>query len=198
MFNSNFYLIKKRWKAIFLFSILVAFLSAFATLLFPLKYSANSQIYIISQNRYGVDPYTNVKSAERVGENLIQVLKTSDFYEKVKLEGNSIDWSYFEKYSEKKKRETWLKTLNANMVYGTSVMNINIYHTSQDEAKKLSEVVAKTMIAKSWEYVGGDVTLKIINSPIVSTYPVKPNFIFNAFFGLLVGMFLTSLWAVKK
>jgi capsular polysaccharide biosynthesis protein len=198
MFGSPVDLLKKRWKAIFLFSILIAFLSAFVTLFFPLKYRSNSQVYIISQNRYGVDPYTNVKSAEKVGENLIQVIRTTDFYGKVKNEDNSIDWSYFESSTEKKKREKWLKTLEANMVYGTSVMNINIYHPKPEEAKKISEAVAKTLVAKSWEYVGGDITIKIINTPILSSYPVKPNFILNAFFGFLIALFFSGLWTIKK
>ena len=48
----------------------------------PLEYRADAQALIISQSRYGVDPYTAAKSAERVGENLIQVMKTDDFYQK--------------------------------------------------------------------------------------------------------------------
>jgi len=198
MFGSPLHLLKKRWKAIILFSIIVAILSGFLTLLFPLNYKANSQVYIIAQNRYGVDPYTTVKSAERVGENLIQIIKTTDFYNKVKIENLDIDWNYFEKYSEKKKREKWLKSVNVNMVYGTSVMNINIYHTSAEEAKKISEAVAKTLVSKSWEYVGGDVVVKIINEPIVSSYPVKPSIFLNTIFGFLVGLFFSGLWTIKK
>ena len=198
MFGSPLHLLKKRWKAIILFSIIVAILSGFLTLLFPLNYKANSQVYIIAQNRYGVDPYTTVKSAERVGENLIQIIKTTDFYNKVKTENTEIDWTYFEKYSEKKKREKWLKSVNTNMVYGTSVMNVDVYHTSAEEAKKISEAVAKTLVSKAWEYVGGDVVIKVINDPIVSNYPVKPNVFLNAFLGFFVALFFSGLWTVKK
>ncbi|MFA5211201.1 MAG: Wzz/FepE/Etk N-terminal domain-containing protein [Patescibacteria group bacterium] len=198
MFDSPFHNIIKRWKAILLIGILIAVLSGFATLLFPLKYKANSQVYIITQNRYGVDPYTNVKSAEKIGENLIQIIKTTDFYSKVKNENQNIDWSYFEKYIEKKKRQEWNKTVNTGMVYGTSVMNIDVYHTSAEEAKKISEAIAKTLVSKAWEYVGGDVTLKTVNAPIVSSYPVKPNVVINGLIGLFVGIFISSVWFAKK
>ena len=86
MFNTHNPLgrLRRSFKLIFLVGILVALLSAGITLIFPLQYRADAQVLIISQSRSGVDPYTVVRSAERVGENIAQVMKTNDFYQKVK------------------------------------------------------------------------------------------------------------------
>lgn len=87
-------------------------MSLLVSLLFPLEYRADAQALIISKSRYGVDPYTVVKSAERVGENLVQVIGTKDFYDKVMLQtGYSIDRTKFDNVSEKELGENYGKKL---------------------------------------------------------------------------------------
>ena len=101
-------ILQKRWKLIIFSGVLVALASLFITLAFPLKYRADAQVLIIAKSRTGVDPYTIVKSAERIGENISQVVGTNDFYEKVRLQSSSnFDWSLFEKMTEKDKRKLW-------------------------------------------------------------------------------------------
>ena len=99
-------IIFKRWKLIFVVSIIFGLVAGLITILFPLEYRADAQVLIISQSRYGVDPYTVVKSAERVGENIAQVVKTNDFFKKVMAqEGFVIDKSRFQNISERNKRK---------------------------------------------------------------------------------------------
>ena len=75
--------IGKRWKVIFLAGLVFSFVALVISIILPLQYRADAQVLIISKSRYGVDPYTVVKSAERVGENLTQIMKSNDFYNKV-------------------------------------------------------------------------------------------------------------------
>ena len=78
-----FHLFFKHSKIIFGWGLLVALLSLGVSLLLPHYYSAESRVIIISRDRSGIDPYTQAKSAERIGENLAQVMGTTDFYAKV-------------------------------------------------------------------------------------------------------------------
>ena len=142
-------LIKKRWKLLIFSGVLVALFSLLLTAAFPLKYRADAQVLIISKSRYGVDPYTVVKSAERVGENISQVVKTNDFYQKVMLQTSySLDMAEFEKLTERKKRKLWQETVNTSVVYGTGVLNINVYHKDQKQAKQLAGAVASALVTR--------------------------------------------------
>jgi len=67
MFN----LLKKHIKLILLWGFVFAVLSGGVSLFMPMQYSANSQVLIISKNQTGIDPYTQAKSAETIGANLI-------------------------------------------------------------------------------------------------------------------------------
>jgi len=192
-------LLLKRKKIIMLAGIIVAIIAGIITALFPLQYRADAQVLIISQSRYGVDPYTVIRSAERVGENISQVMKTSDFYNKVRELGQAgIDWSQFEGLNDRDKRKKWEKTIEPSVVYGTGVLNVSAYSVDSAEAQALAAAAANTLVSKGWEYVGGDVTIKIVNQPIVTRYPVRPNILINVVLGFIVGILLTSLMVVRK
>lgn len=189
----------RRWKIILLVGIIVGALSGLITLLFPLQYRADAQVLIISKSRYGVDPYTVVKSAERIGENIIQVMKTSDFYFKVKEQpGYGIDWSSFDNKSERERRKLWNRTIGASVVYGTGVLNINAYHQDADQARQLAAAAATTLAAKGWEYVGGDVAIKVVNEPVTTKWPVRPNIFVNVVLGFFASVILAGVVFARK
>ena len=192
-------ILQKRWKLIIFSGVLVALASLFITLAFPLKYRADAQVLIIAKSRTGVDPYTIVKSAERIGENISQVVGTNDFYEKVRLQSSSnFDWSLFEKMTEKDKRKLWQKEANTSVVYGTGVLNINTYHKDKTQAKELADAVANTLVSRGWEYVGVDVTIKVVNDAVVTNWPVKPNLVINTILGFIAGVLVMAGLNLKK
>ncbi len=192
-------ILTRRWRALVFAGLLVAILSLIISILFPLQYRADAQVLIISKSRYGVDPYTVVKSAERVGENITQIVGTNDFYQNVMSQsGYKIDQSVFNRLSERDKRKLWQKTVNTSVIYGTGVLNISAYHASQEQAKQLVSAVAGTLVSKGWEYVGGDVAIKVVNDAVVTKWPVKPNLILNAILGFLAGFVVTSGLVLNK
>ena len=88
----------KHSKLILTWAIIFGVLSGVVSLVFPKQYSADSQVLIISRDRTGVDPYTQAKSAERIGQNLVQIMKTADFYSKVfELNGASLNADQWKK-----------------------------------------------------------------------------------------------------
>ena len=190
---------KKSWKFIFFSGLILAVLTSAISLLFPLEYRADAQVYILSKSRYGVDPYTVVKSAEQVGKNLVQLTETNDFYNKVMEQpGYNLDKSNFTGVSEKTKRKRWQKTVITSIVYGTGVINVTAYNTDSDMAKKYAGATADTLASQGWQYVGGDVTIKVVNDPAVSRWPMRPNILLNGLFGFLIGMLLSAILILKK
>ncbi len=179
--------------------IISGLLAGGATLLFPLQYRADAQVYILSQARFGVDPYTVAKSGERIAENLAQVMKTEDFYEKTKAEtGYPVEWSYFENKEPRKKKKLWEKTISPSVEYGTSLLTVSAYHGDPSQAVAIAGAAADTAVKRTTEYVGGDVSIKLVSRPIATRIPVRPNPLINAAIGAVAGLLLAALAVVKK
>lgn len=193
-----FHLLEKHAKLIFAWGLIFALLSGGVSLFFPKQYLATSQVLIISRDRAGVDPYTQARSAERIGSNLAQIMKTTDFYNKVMgSNAASFDRSQWQNLNDRDQRKKWTKDVQASMVYGASLMNINVYSYSQNEARNLSIAITQTLTAQGWEYLGGDVAMKTISSPLVSRWFARPNILINSTVGLLVGVLISSLWVLR-
>jgi uncharacterized protein involved in exopolysaccharide biosynthesis len=191
----------KRFRLILLSSMVGLILGAGITLLFPLEYRADAQVYIISKSRYGVDPYTIIRSAERVGENIAQVMGTNDFYTKVMSDTNyAIDRSYFEDptITERVKRKRWEKAMKGSVVFGTGTLTVSAYSVSTTQALALAGAAVDTLARRGWEYVGGDVDIKVVNEPVVTRFPVRPNLLVNALLGAIATMLILTLALLRR
>ncbi len=192
-----FEILSRNFKLILTWGILVAIFSAGISLLFPWKYSAESQVLIISRDRSGVDPYTQSKSAERIGDNLTQVMQTADFMQKVMDTTNAaFDKTRWTNLTDRKMRKQWQKDVVGEMQYGSSIMKVTVYST-KDDVLPLASAVTDAVVTHGWEYVGGDVALKTVSAPLVSRWIAKPNIILNALLGFLAGVILSSAWVIK-
>ncbi len=193
-----FKLLWKRRRLLIIWGVVLGVVFAGLSLFLPRQYSADSQVLILSRDRLGVDPYTQAKSAERLGENLAQVMKTSDFFNKVmNTKSYLFDKSQWTDLSERNKRKKWTKDVVASMVYGTGLMNIRAYSYNPEEAKNLSNAVTQIAAAQGWEYLGNDVAIKVVSSPLSSRFPARPNVIVNILAGLILGMLIGSYWIIK-
>lgn len=189
----------KKSKFLILSGLFFGLLAGIMTLLLPLQYRADAQLLLISQSRYGVDPYTATKSAERIGENLAQLVETGDFFNKVFAQGDvSLDASRYQGVSEQKRRNRWQRDVDAGVIYGTSVVTFSAYHTDAAEAKRLAGAVAQAMLTHGSSYVGGDVQMRIVNQPVVTSYPVRPNLIIHVLLGIIAGMLFAAVGVLRK
>ena len=199
MDSSFLHILSRSMQKLCIGALIGALVATGISFIFPVQYRADAQVYIISHSRFGVDPYTVAKSAERIGENLSQVMKSNDFYEKVMQNKNfDLDKSYFENTTDRNKRKHWEKSIDASVVFGTSVLNVSAYHHNPEEAKKYAAAIMDTLITRGTEYVGDDVTLKLLNQPLVTRLPVRPNFLMNAIFGCIFGFLFMSFGVLRK
>lgn len=195
---SAYHSLTKHYMLIFSWGIFFSIFFIGLSMIIPKQYRADSQVLIISQDRTGIDPYTQAKSAERIGENLAQIMKTTDFYGKV-MDNTSYSFNKdaWKKISDRAQRRKWKKDVIASMVYGTGLMNVSVYGNSSAEAANLSNAVTQTIVSRGWEYLGGNVALKAVSTPLVSRWPARPNYIINGLIGFIVGIFLSGSWVVK-
>src|SRR3989344_5718967 len=192
-----FSVLQKNFKLIVVGGLVFALLSMVSSLFLPKQYSATSQVLIISRDRTGTDPYTQARSAEKIGSNLAQIMDTTYFYNKVIGSAASFDRKPWTKLSDRQQRKKWSRDIQANMLYGASLMNVKIFSYNEIEAANLSKAVSGVLVSQGWEYLGGDVAIKLISEPLVSRWPVRPNLLLNAGVGFLVGFLISSLWVLR-
>lgn len=197
--HSPYHLLQKRCRLLVFAGVLIGIAAVLASLIFPLEYRADAQVLVISKARYGVDPYTAVKSAERVGENLAQVTGSNDFFLKVmSQQGYDIDKSRFENVSERLKRKRWQKALDVSAVYGTGVLNVSAFSKDKAQAEQLAGAVSAAIVSAGWEYVGGDVGFKIVNEPVATRFPARPNLAVNFVLGFVIGAVLMAVVVLRR
>jgi capsular polysaccharide biosynthesis protein len=189
----------KHSRLIFLCGLSFALIAFLVSLILPKYWSAESQVLLISKGYGGVDPYTQAKAAEQIGGNLAQVIGTSDFYNKViESQTMSFDRERWAVMSERNRRKNWTRDVQAEVVYGTGLLRLTVYSQSKDDTIALSKAVTDTLASRGWEYVGGDVGMKVVNNPLLSRLPARPNFIVNTILGFVLGVLLSAWWVAKN
>jgi capsular polysaccharide biosynthesis protein len=182
-----------QFKKILVFTLVAGLLGGALTLLFPLKYSAAARLLVTQTAAFTLDPYTAIRSVELIGENLAQIIGTSSFFDKVLKSGYNIDENYFSQ-DELQRRKQWAKMVDANVLSGTGLLEIKVYHQSRDQASQIANAVAFLLNREGSDYMGRDISIRLVDSPIVSRYPVKPSIPLNILAGLFVGFLLGHIW----
>ncbi len=188
----------KHLKSILASGVIFALVAFMVVMFFPKYYSAGSQLLIVNRSFNSTDPYTQVKAAERIGENIAKVADTTDFYKKTLLASQSFDKQYWQTLEERDRREKWGQNVKVSMNYNSSLMNVVTYAKTKQEAVNLNVAVSQTLISRSAEYVGTDVALKNVNDPLASRFFVRPSLILSSFMGLVFGILFGILWIVSN
>jgi capsular polysaccharide biosynthesis protein len=187
----------KGWKKILFFGIVAMFLAVGLSLLETLKYSSQVRMLIIQPAALNVDPYTAIRSAEQIGNNLAEVVYTTDFFNKVTNAPNfGIDPAYFPD-NDAKRRKLWSQTVSVKVENGTGLLNITVYHPDKEQATAIAQAIAYVMTTEGANYVGGTaLQIRLVDEPLVSRFPVKPNIPVNAFTGLALGMLFGVVYVI--
>lgn len=185
--------LKPRRKLIIIFMLITAILAGALSFIQPLKYSASIRLLITQKAAFTLDPYTAIRSTELIGENLAQVVSTSSFLDRMLETGYNIERSYFD-IQERQRRKLWDKTIDANQVRGTGMLQITAYHPSREEALKIVAAAAFLLSTQGSEYIGRDITVRLVDAPLASRFPVKPNVPLNVLAGAVVGFVLISAY----
>lgn len=179
-------ILKNEWRTIFLITAGVVALSLILSLIQPFQYSAKTRLLVIPASG-GMDAYSALKSAEKIGENISQIIYTTSFFDKVIQERNDIEniWSA----DETTKRKQWQKMIKTEVIYGTGMVDITVYHKDKEQASLIDRAIADVLSGEGRNYFGmPGLQITMVSSPLLSRYPVKPNLLLNLFMGLLLGL----------
>jgi capsular polysaccharide biosynthesis protein len=183
-------IIKRRWGFVTVVTLVVVLISLIFSLIQPFEYQSEVKILVIQKSAVSIDAYSASKSAERIGRNLGQIIYSSSFFSQILNAGFGIDQSYFPD-DEDKRRKQWQKMIATEVPANTTILQIKVFHTDRDQATQIAKAIAYVLDQKAEEYVGiPDIDLKIVDAPLTSNLPVKPNFILNTALGLVLGFFI--------
>lgn len=140
------------------------------------KYSAESQLLVVQEYSGVVDAYTASKSSEHLSSVLASVVSSNSFYTKVMTTSPSINTAYFGTSPKDQVRE-WGNTVKAQSINDSGIITITIYHPDKSEAEKIAGAVNYVLMTQHSAYDGAGeaVKVRLINQPITSSFPVKPN-----------------------
>lgn len=174
---------------VFLIIFLFLLVAIFLTALQKKEYSSNSQVLIIQEQENKMDAYLASKSAESLAKNLRKAILTSSFRNKVLENMSDLDLNVSK--SEKSRRKEWLKTVNVKIIPNTSILEIKSYHSSAFQSEKILNKILNTLLENHQLYHGGgsDIRLEIINNPLTSNRPTRPNWALNLFLSLILAIF---------
>ncbi len=186
-------LVRKRKKAIA--AIMALFLVIGAVVVFAqrFKYSSTSQVLVVQEYNRTVDAYTASKSSEYLSSVLANVITSNSFFTKVKEAGFGIDTDYFGSEA-KDEMEMWQETVSAKSINDSGIISISVYHPDRAQAEKIVRAINHVLMTQHTAYHGsGDsVKIRLIDQPITSKLPVKPNIPLTAALAIGLG-FVTSL-----
>lgn len=174
------------WKKILLFAVVTALFGIGSSLLFPLEYSSTMRLLMIQRQLSDSDPYTAMKGAEQVSENLSQIIFTTSFYDKVMAAKFNVDQDYFSQ-DERKRRKKWTDMIETSVTRGSGILQVTVYHEDAAQATQIAQAIAFVLTTEGWQYVGGDLQVKQVDEPLQSRWPTRPNIPGNAVTGLVLG-----------
>ncbi len=187
-----------RWKVIVSFGLLGLVFAFLISVVQPLRYSSTVRLLVLQSVGTSVDAYTASRSEERIAENLSTIMYTTTFFDEVLNAGFSIDESSFPEQDYQRRRE-WNKTIDATVARGSGLMTITAYHRDVDQAEQIARAVSFVLTEKASEFTSGsNVEVKLIDSPLNSRWPVKPNIPANAFSGFVLGGLLGMAYVVTQ
>ncbi len=185
---------KIHWKRAIAITLFALILSLLLALIQPFEYRTDVKVLIIQKNSGNFDPYLSVKSAERIGQSLAEVVYTSSFIQKVRASEYVFPEGFFET-DPHKLRKQWKNLIHVEVIAQTGVLNISAYNVDTDISHDLASAVADVLVTQGAEYHGaGDaVVIKIIDSAITTVRPVRPNIPLYLGIGLASGIFVVML-----
>jgi len=191
-------LIKSNWQTIAIATSVLVLLTVIICLFQPFEYSSKTGFLIFQKQTTNLDAYAAARASERLAANLANIIETDSFYNKVLNVGFKIDIDWPKK--EDKLRKAWQKMIDIEVLPDSGIMTVIVYNKDKAQAKIVSQAIASVLINDSAGYYGGgsSVIIKMVNTPLVSNYPVKPNIILNVFSALIIGLIFSSGYVIYK
>ncbi len=190
-------LVRQKKQTITSIILVVVLLVSVATFVQPLKYGSTSRLLVVQNLPIGTDPYAISRSNEMITNVLAEVLESDSFYNQVINSEYNIDRSYFRKDNDSRKEmKKWASTVEAKALKDRGMIDIKVYHPNRYQVNQIAQAINQVYQTKNSNYhgLGNMVSIKVINKPYVSNWPVKPNIVLNYVLGILFAIMISLVY----
>lgn len=181
-------IIKKNLVFIIIISLIFSVCSFFVTKFFIKKtYTATVKLYVSADykdSESGYDDLNRYNLSSKLVATYIELLDTNNFYEDVSKALNN-------KYTASQLKGM----VTFTGVEDTEVFKADITSNSPTEAKNIADAVAKTAPTTIKELLGGNSTLKIVDTATTPQNPTSPNVTKNVIVAFLIGLVFSIIIA---
>lgn len=179
----------KNWRNALIITLVFLILTLAFTLARPLKYRSSSRLLVMQDYSAQSEPDAASKSAQYLSNIFSEVVYSSSFFNEAMSSDFNIDKNYFNKNDEKRQKQ-WNKMISAKAISDTGIIDIDVYHTNKEQADQISQAIGYILKTKHNLYHGGGdkVSVMIIDKPITSNWPVRPNILVNLILALVFGL----------
>lgn len=177
------------WRLPVGLAVMGALLGFFLSFLLPFQRASSVRVLITQPNAAGLDPYTAIKSTERVASSLSELIYTTTFFDNVLSQAKEIDVGYFPQ-DERDRRKLWRKTVETSITPGTGIMSVSAFHHDAAQARLIVDAVAREMATQVPNYFGYNIRVQIIDAPLDSRWFARPHFAQNTLMGAGLGVLL--------
>ncbi len=179
------FLLQRSWLGVVLGLVFCGVTMLVLWIVKPHEYSSEVQMLVVQKYTL-TDSYTAAKSAEKISQNLAEVIRTSSFLDQV-IATQKVDLTEFEGLDEADKREKWTKQVETDIIPNAAMFTITVYDQSPTIAQAIVEAISDVLVEQGGEYHGAPdtVSLKVVNTALTSDSVVRPKLLVN---GVAAGM----------
>jgi len=171
--------------------VLVALIATFAQ---PLKYGTQAKLLVVQSFGAEADPYAASRLNEYLSGLLVQVISSESFFNQTLDAGFSIERNYFSG-TRQQQIKRWEKTIDARSSYDSGIIILTVYHPDKAQAENIANAAIYTLkTTNSFYHSIPNVSVRTIDSPSTSRWPVRPNVVLNAAAGLAFGLLASGLY----
>ncbi len=186
------------WEYVALFALAGLILSVGVSFVEPMKYSSTVRLLVMQDVGASVDAFTASRSEERIAENLATIVYTTTFFDRVLDAGFAIDARYFPT-QDNRRRRAWTRTVTPTVSRGSGILTVTAFHPDVRQAELIAQAVGFVLRERVGEYTsGGNVQVRLIDAPLNSRWPVRPNFVANGLSGFFLGGFVGAGYVLLR
>jgi len=187
-----FTILKRHWVAIMVTTFITFSVSVALTVTQPMEYRSAFTVLAID-NDANLDGYAAAKSAERLSQSLGRTIPTTVFadfvYGQLKARADLKDNPLISSDIQTR-RDEWSKRITVQSIPDVGQVKVAVYQSDRTQAEIIANAISIAVTATGSEYLGGgkDVVLKIVDTPLTTKTPVRPNVFANLAVGIILGL----------